>query len=188
MALTKEAVSRLGAKVIGHDDIKATVQLPTGLVKTSRGLLARPSTTVADTRSGKLCIEDSEDTTEDTKQGDVPIPPPPEDAVEDAKPELVTRPSRRKKQQPAVVRVEVSIEGHGVVPSQYTHCYIGEGIIVLGCNEYSYLPPMYHISDTGDVAGVLELDKSPGRKYVYMGNTYKDSNNIKNVLLVELKG
>lgn len=185
MALTQAAVSSLGAKIVGHD--MAGVTLPTGLVKTRVGLIARPSRESGDCRTGKLA---GEDTDEDPVQ---------EQASEFVEEQPVRRNARRKARRaqqttaqapaavPQPVRIEYTIPGFGSVPTQVTHVYRGTGVLVLGLNAYSFVPSTAEMGENGELKGVLQVSVEPDRQYVYGGMSFVDAAGIKNIILAEVK-
>ena len=88
-------------------------------------------------------------------------------------------------EQPKMRQITVSIPGFGGIPSQYTHVYLGEGIAVLGLGQMSFTPQGPD-PKTGQPSALIELSVNPGVKYAYLGNTFVDSNNTRNLLLVEV--
>ena len=180
MALTKAAVSALGAKIVGHD--LGGVPLPTGLIKTRVGLIARPSTESGDCRTGKLVDDDGDD-----------------DSVQE--PEVIEEQPVRKKarskarrpqpqepdQAPQPVRIEYTIPGFGSVPTQVTHVYNGTGVLVLGLNAYSFVPSVAEMGEDGSLKGVIQVSVEPDKQYVYGGLSFVDAAGIKNIILAEVK-
>ena len=60
-----------------------------------------------------------------------------------------------------------------------------EGIAILGLSSMSF-QPQGPDPQTGAPSSTLELSANPGVKYVYLGNSFVDGHNIKNLLLVEV--
>lgn len=84
------------------------------------------------------------------------------------------------------VKVELEIQGLGTLPSQYVHCHVGTGIVVLGLNEFSYTPAVAHYE--GDrLVGSIQLKGVPERQYCYLGNSFTDSAGVRNIILAEFK-
>ena len=194
MAITKSARDGLGVRVSGHEDVGASVRTSAGHLKTGMGIIIKPSTMRGDAKGGLLVSETEyqEPKAEEKETYDeVILPDKEEGPAERAEPvtqakhiepnSAHTAPSTI----PKTVRVEITIAGFGTIPSRYTHCYIGKGVIVLGLTEDSYIPVAGKQTDAG-VQGVLELDKAPGRRYVFGDNSFSDSSKRKNIILVEI--
>lgn len=100
--------------------------------------------------------------------------------------------SRRKRRQaepepapaPQVVRTRVSVPGLGMVPSEYAHIWSGDGVVVLGLTEMSYLPPAGVVDDDG-VHGAVELSQFPGERLVFSGNSFHDGS-CRNLIMLRL--
>lgn len=179
MSLTEEAVSALKAKVEPRPSGTLT---KTGLLKLSNGtLVTKPSTELgfhSETEADEK-IDDSEqmlaelqamrEQEEPKKRGRRKTTPAPQPVVET----------------PKLRQITINIPGFGGIPSQYTHVYLGDGIAVLGLSAMSFTPQGPD-AKTGQPSNVLELSVNPGVKYVYLGNSFLDSKNIKNILLVEV--
>jgi hypothetical protein len=184
MALTEQARKSLNAKIVGHEGVANGVVLASGLTKISGGLVARPSTDTTNTRTGALVDASDQPIAEQPEAQ----PQPQQPVIETVPVEQSRKKTRggRKTSEPArAVRVELEIQGIGILPSQYTHCYVGTGVVVLGLNEYSYVPAEAHYE--GDrLMGVIQLKIVPGR-YGYLGNSFTDSSGIRNIILAEIK-
>lgn len=184
MALTEQSRKALNARIVGHEGAANGVVLASGLTKISGGLVARPSTDTTNTRTGVL-VDASEQSIAEHSE----MQPEPQQPVLETVP--VEQPKRkakggRKAAEPArAVRVELEIQGIGTLPSQYTHCYVGTGVVVLGLNEYSYVPAEAHY-DGDRLVGVIQLKIVPGR-YGYLGNSFTDSSGVRNIILAEIK-
>lgn len=184
MAITQQAKDSLGASVIGHDDVGDAVQLRSGLIKTKMGLIIKPSRLKGDTKGGPLLTETtatSPDITEEEGYDDdeleeleEPVSAPQEAVAIAAQPVV-----------PKTVRLELTVEGFGMIPSRYTHCYIGQGVLVLGLTEDSYIPQVARQVD-GRIAGALRINKAPGRRYIYGDNNFQDGNKVRNIILGEI--
>ena len=180
MAFTKAAQSQLGAHIIEHDNMGGAIRLANGMIKTSHGLIAPPSEEPGDTHSGKLSSEEADDEV----QGQ---------SAEEPVTQVVEQPRRRtrrqkeappvQQKQPSLVRVEVTVDGFGAVPSQYAHCYVGAGVLVLGLSALSFTPV---VSNQGKMQR-LYFDAAPGKAYVYCGNRWTDAQGIVNILMVEVQ-
>lgn len=183
MAITKQAREQLGATIIGHDNISG-VRTASGLIKTSRGLIAPASTSREDTRSGALDLPDEEETIEAEEVTT------PEEPVKAKLPATGVKRQRTKKSvvAPTYVRTEVTIVGSFTIPTQYTHVYVGNGVLVLGMTDLSFKPTQAEQDDDGTLAPVISLDKAPGRQYIYCGNSFTDAAGIVNLLLIEIQG
>ena len=180
MSLTEEAVSSLKAKVEPRPSGTLT---KTGLLKLANGtLVTKPSTELGfhdDEVADK--IDDSTDMLEELQ------------AMRDAQEEQPKKRGRKKAtpatqptaETPKLRQITINIPGFGGIPSQYTHVYLGDGIAVLGLSPMSFTPQGPD-AKTGQPSNVLELSVNPGVKYVYLGNSFIDSKNIKNLLLVEV--
>ena len=189
MAITKSARDGLGVRVSGHEDMGHTITTRSGLLKTKMGLIIQPSTFRGDTKGGPLAAEYEKD------QGAKPETPKeeiilPEEEAPELEPET-TETNQPKQQLTAVsptlktVRLEITVEGFGMIPSRYTHCYIGNGVMVLGLTEDSYIPQAARHTDSG-IQGALTINKAPGRRYAYGENNFPDSNKTRNIILVEI--
>lgn len=86
---------------------------------------------------------------------------------------------------PKTVRLEITVEGFGMIPSRYTHCYIGQGVMVLGLTADSYIPQVARQVD-GRIVGALRINKAPGRRYIYGDNNFQDGNKVRNIILGEI--
>lgn len=181
MAITKQAREQLGATIVGHDGLGQTVRTASGMIKTSRGLIAPASTSKEDTRSGALYEEDEQqpEVVQD-KQEPTPVTP--------VAAKTTVRKTKKGYQQPDYVRVEVSVEGFGSLPTQYTHVYVGNGVLVLGLNDLSYKPEQAEQTEDGELTHVIKIDKAPGRRYIYCGNSFTDNQSCVNLLLIEIQG
>lgn len=177
MALTEALKEQFKARVSGHGREGAGVETESGMLKIPGGLVARSSRPEPEEDvQVKPAVLVATPTPVPVKKvpkrpiakGAVPYVEDPPEAVE-----------------PAYVRVVVTLEGLGQVPSQYTHCHIGEGIAVLGLTEFSYIPPQATMG-IDDITGKLSLSTAPGRIYVFGSNTFVDSDGIKNIVLAEL--
>lgn len=174
MAITKQAREQLGATIVGHDNLGQGVRTASGLIKTSRGLIAPASTSREDTRSGPLDIEDQPEPEEQSVQ---PVVQKAVNTVKKAKRGTVL---------PPYVVVEVSVDGFGTIPTQYQHVYVGSGVLVLGLNELSYKPEPAEQTEDGELTHAIKIDKAPGRKYIYCGNSFVDNQQVTNLLLIEI--
>ena len=189
MALTEQARKALNAKIEGHG-VQAGVVLPSGLTKVSGGLIARPSTDRSGTRTGILAEEADEQKAAGTEKA--PIPYEPEQPVleqvqQEPQHKKRVRGSRKTGVAPAAaVKVELEIQGLGTLPSQYVHCHVGTGIVVLGLNEFSYTPSVAHY-DGDRLVGIIQIKGVPGRQYCYLGNSFTDSAGVRNIILAEFK-
>ena len=189
MALTEQARKALNAKIEGHG-AQAGVVLPSGLTKVSGGLIARPSTDRSGTRTGILAEEADEQKA--AGEAKTPIPHEPEQPVleqvqQEPQPRKRVRGSRKTGSAPVTaVKVELEIQGIGMLPSQYVHCHVGIGIVVLGLNEFSYTPAVAHYE--GDrLVGIIQIKGVPGRQYCYLGNSFTDSAGVRNIILADFK-
>lgn len=180
MAITKQAAEQLGATIIGHDGLGQTVKTASGMIKTSRGLIAPASTSREDTRSGAL-LEDPEESEELVETEPQPV---------SITPVVSVKPTKKGKrvQKDEYVRAEVSVEGFGSLPTQYTHVYVGNGVLVLGLNDLSYKPEPAEQDENGELTHVIKIDKAPGRRYIYCGNSFTDDQHRTNLLLIEIQG
>lgn len=184
MAITKAARDSLGAHIVGHD-ITAARRLPNGMIKTSQGLIAPPATSARDTRSGRL--EDAEEPEQPIEEVDEPVQESPAPAPKKA--------AKRRKQEPQPeqprqvsrdIRVVVELTGFGSIPTKYTHCHVGEGILVLGIGDMSFLPAKASQTDDG-LTNVVSFSVVPGRKYIYCGNKFTDDNGTENLVMIEVQ-
>jgi len=71
------------------------------------------------------------------------------------------------------------------VPSEYAHVWVGDGVVVLGVTEMSYLPPRGGVDD-GGVHGAVEISQLPGERLVYSGESFSDGN-CRNLIMLRLK-
>lgn len=182
MAITKQAREQLGATIVGHEGLGQTVRTASGMIKTSRGLIAPASTSKEDTRSGALYEEDEQQQEVMPENHEILTPATPVAA------KTAVRKTKKGYQQPDYVRVEVSVEGFGSLPTQYTHVYVGNGVLVLGLNDLSYKPEQAEQTEDGELTHVIKIDKAPGRRYIYCGNSFTDNQNRVNLLLIEIQG
>jgi hypothetical protein len=181
MSLTEEAKSSLNAKI---EPRPAGVMTETGLQKLADGtLIARHAT-----EDGSRTPEQMFQALDNDSQRMAEL----EALREQAEDEKPKRKSRRKAAEspiavpppPQLRQITITIPGFGGIPSQYTHVYIGNGIAVLGLSTMSFTPQ--GPDKNGQPSTMLELSSNPGVKYVYLGNTFVDKFNIKNLLLVEV--
>ena len=183
MALTQEAVSSLRAKIEPRPHCTMT---ETGLQKAPDGsLIARHST------------EDGSRTPEQTMQAIEEDEARMEELMALREQQQEEQPKKRTRKkaaaasapvqppQPKLRQITITIPGFGGIPSQYTHVYIGEGIAILGLSSMSF-QPQGPDPQTGAPSSTLELSANPGVKYVYLGNSFVDGHNVKNLLLVEV--
>jgi hypothetical protein len=77
------------------------------------------------------------------------------------------------------------VPGVGEIPSQDVHCWKGRGVVVLGMNQFSYMPARAVATESG-MQGVVELQGTPGVKYVYAGHEVVDGSGTRNILLLEV--
>ena len=181
MSLTEAAVTALNAKVEPRPGGTLT---KTGLLKLANGVLVtKPSTEL-----GGFRTESDEDqllSANETQMAE----------LEALREQEAAQPKKRGRKkaaadpeqpvQPKMRQITINIPGFGGIPSQYTHVYLGEGIAVLGLGPMSFTPQGPD-PKTGQPSTLIELSANPGVKYAFLGNTYMDSNNIKNLLLVEV--
>lgn len=181
MAITKQAREQLGATIVGHEGLGQTVKTASGMIKTSRGLIAPSSTSKEDTRSGALFEDDEEPSVQD---------PSPVMAAVTPVPQVKTgiKKTRRGIAKTEYVVAEVTVEGFGSLPTQYSHVYVGNGVLVLGLNDLSYKPEPAEQTEDGELTHVIKLDKAPGRRYIFCGNSFTDDKGIVNLLLIEIQG
>lgn len=78
------------------------------------------------------------------------------------------------------------MDGFGTIPTQYQHVYVGSGVLVLGLNELSYKPEPAEQTEDGELTHAIKIDKAPGRKYIYCGNSFVDNQQVTNLLLIEI--
>lgn len=167
--ITKNARERLGAHVVGHDDLGPAVMLPNGMLKTSRGLIAPQSKYKGGERSGTP---------------DVPEQPQTQAILPVQQPEPVQTPSKRsKRKKEESVQVAVTVDGFGSIPTQYTHVYTGPGIVVLGMSKLSFQPEQAEFDD-GKVLHAVKLSPTGDTQYIYCGNYFVDKDGVKNILLI----
>lgn len=173
--------------MLGHDDVGDAVQLRSGLIKTKMGLIIKPSRLRGDTKSGPLLAETtaaSPDITDEEGYDDDDL-----EELEELE-ELVSAPQEAvaiaaQPVVPKTVRLELTVEGFGMIPSRYTHCYIGQGVLVLGLTADSYIPQVARQVD-GRIVGALRINKAPGRRYIYGDNNFQDGNKVRNIILGEI--
>lgn len=183
MSLTPEAVRSLRAKI---EPRPACTMTETGLQKTPDGsLIARHSTEDGSRTPEQTlqAIEDDEARMEELmalrgQQEQEEQPPKKRTRKKAAAASVAVQPSKLR-------QITITIPGFGGIPSQYTHVYIGDGIAILGLSSMSF-QPQGPDPQTGSPSSTLELSANPGVKYVYLGNSFVDSHNIKNLLLVEV--
>lgn len=167
--------------MLGHDDVGDAVQLRSGLIKTKMGLIIKPSRLRGDTKGGPLLNETTASSPDITDE---------EGYDDDDLEELVSAPQESvaiaaQPVVPKTVRLELTVEGFGMIPSRYTHCYIGQGVMVLGLTADSYIPQVARQVD-GRIAGALRINKAPGRRYIYGDNNFQDDNKVRNIILGEI--
>ena len=175
MALTKKIEKDLRGKV--EERAPGTIT-PTGLYKVADGSLIAKSTTLRARTAGPADIEDAE-----KKMAEL-------EALREAEAEKPKRRTRsRKKEQaepvePEVVNAKVTVEGFGVIPTQYAHVYPGTGIAILGLTALSFVPQITDISDPANLTPhVVQIDVLGEGKYVYLGNTFIDKEGVENIIL-----
>ena len=185
MALTQEAVSSLRAKIEPRPSCTTT---ETGLQKTPDGtLIARHST-----EDGSRTPEQTMQAIEDNEARMEELVALREQQQEQEEQQPKKRPRKKAAAAPPPAQpqlklrqITITIPGFGGIPSQYTHVYIGEGIAILGLSSMSF-QPQGPDPQTGAPSSTLELSANPGVKYVYLGNSFVDGHNTKNLLLVEV--
>ena len=184
MALTQEAVSSLRAKIEPRPHCTMT---ETGLQKAPDGsLIARHST-----EDGSRTPEQTMQAIEEDEARMEELMALREQQQQEEQPKKRTRkkaasaPAPVQPPQPKLRQITITIPGFGGIPSQYTHVYIGEGIAILGLSSMSF-QPQGPDPQTGAPSSTLELSANPGVKYVYLGNSFVDGHNTKNLLLVEV--
>ena len=181
MALTAEAVSQLGARIVEHDGLGPGIRLANGALKTGHGIVIPPSSEPAGTKSGRLDGEEGSETT----QVEAPVVPQAEPAAARRGRRKVVakeKPTESLAAAPAAVRVEVEVAGFGRIPTQYAHVYPGTGMLVLGLTELSFVPA---VADTSDMR-LVGFSVAPGRKYAYCGNRFTDRDGITNIVMIEI--
>ena len=184
MSLTPEAVSSLRAKIEPRPHCTMT---ETGLQKAPDGsLIARHST-----EDGSRTPEQTIQAIEEDEARMEELMALREQQQQEEQPKKRTRKKAAtatapvQPPQPKLRQITITIPGFGGIPSQYTHVYIGEGIAILGLSSMSF-QPQGPDPQTGAPSSTLELSANPGVKYVYLGNSFVDGHNTKNLLLVEV--
>ena len=177
MALTTQAQEGLNAKI---EPRERGTKTPTGLEKLSNGvLIARHST-----ETGEREEEEDDDDISSSSAMLEEL-----EQLREAKPAKKT--TKKKKaaapEQPQFVNVRINVEGVGEIGAMYTHVRIGRGCAVLGLGPMSFIPKVCDMS-SGVPTNVMTISTAPDRKYVYLGNTFPDANNITSLLLVEIQG
>ena len=109
---------------------------------------------------------------------------------EETAPARKSRSQKKAKSEPAPARkppvvLDITLPGIGTVPSQYAHCYVGEGVLVLGATRLSYKPKQVTQDQAGGLSGIIEIGGRPGR-YVYFGQHFMDADGIDNLILARL--
>lgn len=112
------------------------------------------------------------------------------DEYEETAPARKSRSQKKAKPAPAPARkppvvLDITLPGIGTVPSQYAHCYVGEGVLVLGATRLSYKPKQVTQDQAGGLSGIIEIGGRPGR-YVYFGQHFMDADGIDNLILARL--
>ena len=185
MALTQEAVSSLRAKIEPRPHCTMT---ETGLQKAPDGSLIARHSTEDGSRTPEQTMQAIE---EDEARMEELMALREQQQQEEQQPKKRTRkkvaaaPAPVQPPQPKLRQITITIPGFGGIPSQYTHVYIGEGIAILGLSSMSF-QPQGPDPQTGAPSSTLELSANPGVKYVYLGNSFVDGHNTKNLLLVEV--
>lgn len=186
MSLTEEAVSSLRAHI---EPRPGGTMTKTGLQKLSDGTIMTRHSTEDGTRTPEQTVQAIEDDAQRFAELEVM-----REQLEEEEPQPKRR-TRKKAAQapepppapkaPPLRQITISIPGFGGIPSQYAHVYLGDGIAVLGLAPMSFTPQAPD-PKTGQPSNQLELSVNPGTKYVYLGNSFVDRFNIKNLLLVEV--
>ena len=182
MSITQEARDALGAKVVGHTDVRATVELPSGLIKTDQRhtVSAKPSTIQGDTRCGAIMATQPDDDT-DAQQEEQQL----QEAAEPApRPRRKSR-SRKQDQQDDSVAVNVTMPGFGTVPTSYRHFDVGAGVLRIGISGQSWIPAPASRNEDGSFTNVLTFDRAPGRRYVHVGLEFVHAG-VRSLVLVEI--
>lgn len=185
MALTKGARA-LNVEVHGVEG--DGTRLPNGLIKTGRGLVVPPSTSGrgTDTHTGALAPL----TDEERGLFGIPDEPAPEPVREPPAP-AARKPRRRAQPQPEpqerpTVRVRLVFPEIGVLPFEYAHRYDGDGVVVLGMSELSYMPKIAVVSSDGGVAGAVRFADSPEDAWLYLGQKFVDREGVENIILAKM--
>lgn len=174
MSLTKEARNDLNACIVPHEGQAGAVETPTGMLKTAKGLIIKPSTL---RENG---VDNFAEFTEDERRNyhlDVPKPSP--------------KPKRtKKKAEPTQARRQLEpltlITAAGEVPSsQYEFvCRDTSGVIVLGLKPDSFRPAQaYKLA--GELHGEIGL-REYNEKYLYLGQSFTDVYGVRNMILIKL--
>lgn len=187
MAVTKKARSELRVRVSSHgeDASYASDITPTGLIRTTNGLVIPPSDIGGgvDTRTGALAdltdaeklslgIEDmDEPTVEQVSEPEAPVADKP--TTKTGKKKKVPLSKSVQDSIPQVERVTLTgIPGLGDVPTQYVRFMEGVGCLVIGLDKFSYVPVAATLVD-GELRGSLSFAEIPGRRYAYLGHRFK---------------
>ena len=87
-------------------------------------------------------------------------------------------------EEPSVVDTRVLVPGIGPVPTQYTHIWRGDGTVVLGLTDMSFVPPYEYDESTGWRQVSFEFD--PGVNYVNTNIRFKDDAGVENLLMLRV--
>lgn len=172
MALTKKIEHDLRGKV--EDRAPGTIT-PTGLYKVGDGSLIAKSTTLRARTAGPADIEEAE-----KKMAELE-----EMRQEEAKPKRRTRKKTTQvveQEAPEVVVTKITVEGFGVIPTQYAHVYPGSGIAVLGLTSLSFVPQVTELTDLTH-PHLVQIEILGAAKYVYLGNKFTDKDGTDNIIL-----
>jgi len=187
MSITESARNELNVRIVPHAELAGEgVLLPNGLIKTPKGLLIPPSQSGASTtHTGRLAALTP------AEQQLFPEPVQPQTQQREPEPEQRGRGRRRGRQQPQPtpskpVLLKLTLDGVGTIPSQYVHVYVGKKTVILGMNEYSYIPAVTQIDENGKLVGSMRTSMTTGT-YAYAGQSFVDDKGVTNLILVEME-
>lgn len=170
MALTKEARDLLGARY--KDDANTVGKTTaTGMIKNSQGVLVIPPSMVSPkTKHGALVVDNDG---MPISKGEAPAP-----VQEPQEEQAPARKGRKRKtstvetpSKPTLIRVDITMNGFGKIPSQYTRCSIGNDHVLLGLSDVSFVPEQALSDGQGHWQNVLQLSTDPGTNYIFTGST-----------------
>ena len=185
MAITDNARKALNVTMVAHPGQADGTLTETGLIKTAKGLVIRPSTQSAQTmktgplarlteseRSAYRILENSPETVKNVV-------------------ETQSKKGKRKRQEvkddavSAPVTVVVTIPGIGDVPTQYARLCRGPNCIVLGLTPMSYVPAECELKADGPSNKVkFSVDRSS--YYVNSSYEFIDEHGTRNLVMIKV--
>jgi hypothetical protein len=181
MALTKEARDLLGARYKEDSNTQGKTTA-TGMIKNSQGVLVIPPSMVSPkTKHGALVV-DNDGLPIARETAPAPQPEPQEEQAPAKKGRKRKQATAETPSKPQLVRVDITMNGLGKIPAQYTRCCIGNDHALLGLADVSFIPEQALSDGQGNYRNVLQLSTDPGVNYIFTGST-NNIDGVRHILL-----